>query len=148
MTRGSLLARGPSGMRSALDWTVRGVWSARFRCLPHTVCRSRVQTSWPARAPCSHLPSQQTGNSSSSTSSCLLQRRMLSITHTTAVSVRQQGTHIRLARTYAHTHAHIHTHACEHIQTQTRANTHRRAHARTHAQTHTHTCMCMHTLRT
>jgi len=44
-----------SGTRSVLAWTVCGAWSARCRCLPRTVCRSKVQTSWPARAPCSHL---------------------------------------------------------------------------------------------
>ena len=114
---------------------------------------------WPARAPCSHLPSKQTGNSRSSTSSRLLQQRLLqhSIMHTTAASVGQQGTHTYThthaythMRTYAHTHAHAHTHrhTCAHTHTHIHMHTHKHTDTRTRthtkAQTHRHTHMHLH----
>jgi len=78
-------------------------WSARCRCLPRAVCQSGVEKSWPAQAHCSHLPSQQTGNSSSSTSSGLLQQILLqhSAMHITAASLGQQGKHTCI-RTHAY----------------------------------------------
>ena len=111
---------------------------------------------WPARAPCSHLPSQQTGNSSSSSTSLrLLQQRLLqhSVMHTTAASVGQQGTHRRAhahthkyVRTYTHTHAHTHTNtnARKYSQARTLTYTCTRTNTQTHAQAHTHTHAHMH----
>jgi len=97
-------------------------------------------------APCSHLPSQQTGNSSSSTSSRLLQQRLLqhSTMHTTAASVGQQDTRTGVpahTRTHmcTHTHEHTHVHAHTHTNTNTRVCTQRRAHTHTLARTQTHT---------
>jgi hypothetical protein len=95
-----------------------------------------------------HLPSQQTGNSRSSTSSRLFQQRLLqhSAMHTTAASVGQQDTHRRACThahmcTHTHTHAHTHAHAHTHTYTNTRVYTHRHAHTHTlaHAQKHRHT---------
>jgi hypothetical protein len=99
-----------------------------------------------------HLPSQQTGNSRSSTSSRLFQQRLLqhSAMHTTAASVGQQDTH-RRACTHAHTctHTHTHTHACAcahtynyklvRIYTQVRTHTQTHMHAHKHRHTHEHT---------
>ena len=164
MMRGSLLGRDPSGARSVLALTVRGAWSARWRCLPRTACLSRAQISWPwPRAPCLHLPSQTFGNSSSrsSTSSRLFQQWLLqhSAMHTTAATVGQQDTHRRAAhthmcarthttRTHTHTnahthtntnaHTHIHMHAHKHTDTRTSTNTHAQAHRHTHTYTHMH----------
>ena len=106
-------------------------------------------------------PGTKTGNSSSNTSSCLLQNSPMH----TAASVGQQGTlmhthtHMRAhtytqtcMNTHIHTHAHIHTHThiyivCKHTHTykhththtytRVHANAYRRAHA--YAQTHLHT---------
>ena len=52
--------------------------------------------------------------------------------HASAASVWQQGTHIRLARTYAHTHTHTYTY------------THARAHKRPQMPKHTGTHTCTH----
>jgi len=113
-----------------------------------------------ARAPCSHLPSQQTGNSSSSTSSRLLQQRLLqhSVVHTTATPHKHTHTLMRMRmRTHiqkqtrarihkgVHTHIHMRTHIDTRAHTYTRTNTRARIHARTHtrarihARAHTHT---------
>jgi hypothetical protein len=87
----------------------------------------------PAWAPSSHLPSQQTGKSRSSTSSRPFQQRLLqhSAMHTTAASVGRQDTHKGVpahthtcARTHAHMHAHVRTHT---TNTNARAQTHRHA---------------------
>ena len=107
----------------------------------HAPCVLKQSSDIVTRASCSHLPSQQTGNSSSSTSSCLLQQRLLqqSVMHTTAA--------------HSHTHAHAHTPinkgAREYTQTRifshaqthrhTSAHTHTLLHAYAHTHTHTHT---------
>ena len=96
-------------------------------------------------APCSHLPSQQTGNSSNSTSSCLLQQRLLqhSAMHTTAASVG----HNTDTQACLHTREHTRMRTRTHIQTQTRAHTYTRTNtqAHTHVHTHTHTHTYTHT---
>ena len=151
MMRGSLLGRDPSGTQSVLAWTVRGAWSARCRCLLRTVCRSRVQTSWPARAPCPHLPSQQTGKAEaahphacfskgySSTAPCTpLQHLWGSKTHTHAC-----------LHTHAHTHAHAHTYtntnACVYTHRRTHTHIHMHMHAHKHTDTRAHTHSHTHT---
>jgi hypothetical protein len=155
MTSGSLLGRDPSGMWSK--------WLGRFAGHgPHGAgaCRALfVKPSSEIVAPCSHLPSQQTGNSSNSTSSCLPQQRLLqhSAMHTTAASVghntdTQASLHTRAhmcTHTHAHTQAHAHTHTNTNARTHTHIHMHAHKHTDTHARkhTHTHTCICMHTLR-
>jgi len=132
-----------------LAWTgpFRNAVRAGFDCsrgMEHTVqvlaehCVLKQSSDIVARASCSYLPSQQTGNSS--TSSRLLQQRLLqhTVMHTTAASVGQQGTH-----TGVHTHAQTHSHA--RIQTHSRAHTHTLTRMRMCSHIQTQACVRMHT---
>jgi len=168
MTRGSLLGR-DSETRSVLAWTVCGAWSARCRCLPRTVCRSRVQTSWPAQAPHSHLLStdreQQQQHilmpAAARAAPAQLHAHYCSICGAARHNHRETHAHTRThAHTYIHPHAcacahtykhkrvrvytQAHTHIHMHMHRYTRAHTYKRPNTQAHtrAHTHTHTCIC------
>ena len=97
--------------------------------------------------------SQQTGNSSSSTSSHLLSKGCSSTASCTplqhllgSTAHTHTRTHTNLntnAHSYTHRHTHTHTYTCIHtntrMHTHTNAQTHRHTHAHTHMHTHVHT---------
>ena len=126
MTRGSVLGQDPSGMRFVLAWNFRGAWSARCRCLPRIVCRIRVQTSWPARALCSHLPLNRQGKAAaahpracfskagSRTAACTPLRRLWGSKAYTQACTRTHTHAYAQAYRHTYTHAQVHTHICTH----------------------------------
>ena len=133
---------------SMLAWTVPGAWSARCRCLPRTLC-SRIQTSWPARAPALSTDREQQ------------KQHILTPVSAKATPAQCHAHHCSICGAARHTHSRActHAHMCTrtHIQTQmcvcihTGAHTHTHARAQntgTHAHTHTraraHTLTCTH----
>ena len=155
MTRGGLLGRDPSGKRSALAWTVRKVWNARFRCLLHTVLKQSpdmVASPGTVLAPALATDREQ-------------QQQHILTPKSAKAAPAQRHAHYcsahshTCAHTYKHrrmceyTQARIHTRVHTYTRTNTQAHTHTHTYARihprthTHTHTHTHTCICTHMLR-
>ena len=135
---GTLQECGPCWLGVNVGRAIKGMERCAGACC---VLKQRSYT-WPAQAQRSHLPSQQTGTSSSSRCSRLLQQRMPqhSVMYTTAASVGQQGA---TTGVHAHTHTNTHTYTQTHTHTSTRtymrAHTHMRTRAHTHAHAYAHT---------
>jgi hypothetical protein len=150
-------------MWSVLAWTVRGAWSAPWY-LPHIARWSRVQTSWPARAPALATDREQQ------------KEHILTLVSAKATPAQHHAQHCSICGAARHTQACLHArtrmHMCTQIQTQmrmcintgthTNTQTHARAHIHTHKHpgthahahtktlihTHTRTCICMHVIFT